>query len=166
MGKTNTSQALLVAVADPVLHPEAMHIAAATGRPIIDSTSPQDLARHFTRVSAVLIDAEMATLIASGPPRPRRERVFLLGSDPGPIDWQCAMGVHAEQALLLPAQAPELLAALGRENSSTGGGGGGVCIRRPLYRSPTPRNRTRTPMPSSSCKKKLLSYKIHLFVIA
>lgn len=126
MNTTNRSQALLLAVADPVLHPEAMHIAAATGRPIIDSTSPHDAGRHYGRVSAVLIDREMAA--AMEPPASRRERVFFLASDPGPIDWQCALSVHAEQALLLPAQAPELLAALGRDNTIAHSRGGGVCI--------------------------------------
>lgn len=110
------TQAILVAIHDPVLHPEAMHIAAATGRPIVDSTSPADVARHWNRVSAVLLDAEMAGNITNDR---RRDRIFLLGSDPGPADYRAAMTIHAEQALLLPAQTAELLTALGRDDGRT-----------------------------------------------
>lgn len=110
---TTTHQAILIAVEDPVLHPEAMHVAAATGRPVIETTNLMDISRHFHRASAVLIDASMASQLSPGK---RRDRVFLLDSDPGPSDWKTAMKIHAEQAMLLPAQAGELLSALGRDD--------------------------------------------------
>ena len=107
--------AILVAVEDPVLHPEAMHVAAASGRPVVDTTDPVDIHRHLNRVSAVLIDAPTAAGITNDR---RRDRIFLLGSDPGPPDYHAALSIRAEQALLLPAQTAELLQALGRENES------------------------------------------------
>ncbi len=113
MNSMHRTQAILVAVEDPVLHPEAMHIAAATGRPIVDTTNPGDINRHLHRVSAVLIDAETAAGITN---EKHRDRIFLLGSDPGPADFKTAMQIHAEKALLLPAQTAELLTALGRDD--------------------------------------------------
>ncbi|BAU94689.1 hypothetical protein N24_0427 [Corynebacterium suranareeae] len=109
-----THSAILIAVEDPVLHPEAMHVAAATGRPVIETTNIGDITRHFHRASAVLVDVAMASKLSNNK---RRDRVFLLDSDPGPSDWKTAMAIHAEQAILLPAQASELLSALGREDT-------------------------------------------------
>lgn len=120
---SHSNQAILVAVEDPVLHPEALHVAAATGRPVVESTDPADITRHRNRVSAVLIDAATAReLLAVGshtpdPGGPQRGRIFLLGADPGPSDWKLAMQIHAEEACLLPAQTGELLAALGRRDT-------------------------------------------------
>lgn len=113
MNAPHRTKAILVAVDDPILHPEAMHIAAATGRPIVDTTDPGDMNRHLNRVSAVLIDSGTAARINN---EKRRDRIFLLGSDPGPADFKTAMKIHAEQALLLPAQTGELLTALGRDD--------------------------------------------------
>ncbi|MGP6175531.1 septum site-determining protein Ssd [Corynebacterium sp. A21] len=103
---------ILVAVTDPVLHPEATHIAAATGRRIIDTVKPAEIARHYRRVDAVLIDAATATTLSELPQRPK---VYFLAADPGPVDWQLALECHADRALVIPAQAAELLGALGRE---------------------------------------------------
>lgn len=112
--KSAHQQAILIAVEDPVLHPEAMHVAAATGRPVIDTTHLGDIARHFHRASAVMLDNTMAAQLNNAK---RRERVYLLDADPGPSDWKAAMAIHAEQAFLLPAQAGELLSALGRDTT-------------------------------------------------
>lgn len=114
------NQAILVAVDDPVLHPEAMHVAAATGRAIVDTTDPVDIHRHLNRVSAVLIDASTAATITNDR---RRDRIFLLGADPGPPDYHTALSIRAEQAFLLPAQTAELLQALGREDAPVSPGG-------------------------------------------
>src|SRR5699024_1029716 len=89
-------------------------VAAATGRAIVDTTDPVDIHRHLNRVSAVLIDASTAATITNDR---RRDRIFLLGSDPGPPDYHTALSIRAEQAFLLPAQTAELLQALGREDA-------------------------------------------------
>lgn len=117
---TSETATILVAVADPVLHPEALHVAAATGRRVIDTTDPGEIARHHSRVDAVLIDAEGAATVAG---LPRRRQVYFLVADPGPVDWQAALEAQAEQALVIPAQAAELLKLLGREGSPLAGGG-------------------------------------------
>ncbi|GAB2502437.1 septum site-determining protein Ssd [Corynebacterium atrinae] len=101
---------ILVAVGDPVLHPEATHVAAATGYPLVDSVDPREISRLHSRARAIFVDSVTAPHLAS---LPRRESVYFLASDPGPIDWQAALSCHAEQALVLPAQAPELLRELG-----------------------------------------------------
>ena len=103
-------EAIVVAVEDPVLHPEAMHVAAATGRPVVETCVPAEVVRASRSASAVLVDAATAAVFT----HERRDRVFFLGLDPGPVDWRRAMECHAEHAFLLPAQAPELLAMLGR----------------------------------------------------
>jgi hypothetical protein len=109
-------EAIVVAVEDPVLHPEAMHVAAATGRPVVETCVPAEVVRASRNASAVLVDAATAAVFT----HERRDRVFFLGLDPGPVDWRRAMECHAEHAFLLPAQAPELLAMLGRHNRARG----------------------------------------------
>ena len=109
-------EAIVVAVEDPVLHPEAMHVAAATGRPVVETCVPAEVGRASRSASAVLGDAATAAVFT----HERRDRVFFLGLDPGPVDWRRAMECHAEHAFLLPAQAPELLAMLGRHNRARG----------------------------------------------
>ncbi|RNE49011.1 septum site-determining protein Ssd [Corynebacterium alimapuense] len=101
---------ILVAVGDPVLHPEATHVAAATGFGVIDTADPREISRLHSRAHAILFDAETAAHIAT---LTRRPSLFLLAADPGPLDWRAALSCHAEQAYLLPAQAAELLSALG-----------------------------------------------------
>ncbi|WJZ01480.1 septum site-determining protein Ssd [Corynebacterium freiburgense] len=113
-----SNKPILVAVADPVLHPEAMHIAAATGRPIVDTCDPREIPRHLDRCAAVLVCAKVAHAI----PKSTRARVFLVSPDPGPPDWKMAVVCQAEQAFLLPAQAPELLQTLGREDGAVDAG--------------------------------------------
>ena len=122
-------EAIVVAVEDPVLHPEAMHVAAATGRPVVETCVPAEVVRASRSASAVLVDAATAAVFT----QERRDRVFFLGLDPGPVDWRRAMECHAEHAFLLPAQAPELLATLGRHNrahahDSDGASGAGTSV--------------------------------------
>lgn len=105
-----TSTYILVAVADPVIHPEATHIAAATGHGVIDTCDPREITRLLPRAHAVLVDAATARHIATLDQRPG---VHFLAADPGPVDWQQALHCHAENAYVLPAQAPDLLTALG-----------------------------------------------------
>ncbi|MDO4685096.1 MAG: hypothetical protein Q4A92_00990 [Corynebacterium sp.] len=108
-----TQQPILVAVADPMLHPEVMHIAAATGRPVMDYSDPREIARNVDRCAAVLVCSKIAPAI----PRNTRTRIFLVCPEPGPPDWKVAVDCHAEQALVIPAQAPELLRMLGRQDA-------------------------------------------------
>ncbi|MBI8989912.1 septum site-determining protein Ssd [Corynebacterium meridianum] len=114
-----TDSPILVAVSDPVLHPEAVHVATVTGRPVIDTLDPKEIARHTPRVGAVLVDAGGSVHFRTGP---RHPHLYLVAPDPGPVDWRAAMACHAEAALLLPAQSPELLTALGRENETSSSG--------------------------------------------
>src|SRR5699024_12474999 len=62
---------------------------------------PTRRSSDLNRVSAVLIDASTAPTITNAR---RRDRIFLLGSDPGPPDYHTALSIRAEQAFLLPAQ--------------------------------------------------------------
>ena len=56
-----TSTFILVAVSDPVIHPEATHVAAATGHDVIDTIDPREITRLLPRAHAVLVDADTAT---------------------------------------------------------------------------------------------------------
>ncbi|GAB3077761.1 septum site-determining protein Ssd [Corynebacterium aquatimens] len=93
---------VVIAIDDAVLHPEATHIAAATGRPIVEAVSSAELARHYSRAHAVFVDTARLEDLAGLPPR---RGVFLLAND-GDGD--------TEGAFVLPAQAADVLAALGR----------------------------------------------------
>ncbi|MEZ2189710.1 septum site-determining protein Ssd [Corynebacterium sp. CCM 9204] len=106
---------ILVAVTDPVLHPEAIHVATVTGRPVIDMPDPEEVNRHARRAHAVLVDSDGAGCFRSGA---RHPHLYLLAADPGPVDWRTAMSCHAEAAFVLPAQSPELLAALGDQTTT------------------------------------------------
>ncbi|MDO5668497.1 MAG: septum formation initiator [Corynebacterium sp.] len=110
-----TSTFILVAVGDPVIHPEAMHVAAATGHGIVDTMDPREITRLLPRAHSVLIDADTAGHVAT---LDRRPGIHFLAPDPGPVDWQSALRGHAENAYVLPAQAPELLATLGHASAA------------------------------------------------
>ncbi|QGU03010.1 hypothetical protein CKALI_10800 [Corynebacterium kalinowskii] len=102
---------IIVAVGDPLVHPEAMHIAAATGHTVIDVRSAEELRRVAGRGEAVVVDKHMASDIGGALGHPR---VLFVAADPGPIDWQRAFKVGASEGFVIPAQAPELLRCLGR----------------------------------------------------
>ncbi|MCS5478307.1 septum formation initiator [Corynebacterium sp. YIM 101645] len=105
-----SSTYILVAVGDPVIHPEATHIAAATGHGVIDTIDPREITRLLPRAHALLADADTAGHVAT---LDRRPGIYFLAADPGPADWRAALTCHAENAYVLPAQAAELLTALG-----------------------------------------------------
>lgn len=105
-----SSTYILVAVGDPVIHPEATHVAAATGHGVIDTIDPREISRLMARAYAVLVDADTAGHVAT---LDRRPGIHFLAADPGPVDWRAALTCHAENAYVLPAQAAELLTALG-----------------------------------------------------
>ncbi|OFT81574.1 hypothetical protein [Corynebacterium sp. HMSC29G08] len=89
-----SSTPIAVAVDDPLLHPEAIHIAAATGRPIIEVPDAAQLARIQQRAFAVLTDATCT-------PTPN---TFHITHDLDP---------STPRTFALPLQAAELLKALG-----------------------------------------------------
>lgn len=88
---------IVVAVDDPALHPEALHIAAACGRPVVTVSDPAQLARVSPRAFALLVDAPFH-------PAPSPQ-TFLVASDPA--------DARGPNAFVLPAQAADLLRALG-----------------------------------------------------
>lgn len=106
---------ILVSIADPVIHPEALNIAAATGLDIIDTTDPRDIVRHAPKATAILVDAITATHASSVQ---HHSRLFLLYPEPGPVDWKLAVRIGAEDAIILPAQANDLLATLSQPTST------------------------------------------------
>lgn len=94
---------------DPMLTAELANIGATTGHEIVS-----DVARYFDRAEAVIVDADGAAEIGElAAFRPRRG-IFLVAPDPGPPDEAALRSAHAERGFTLPAQAPELLATLGR----------------------------------------------------
>ena len=122
---------ILIAVGDALLHPEATHIAAATGRPIIDAHGRDDVTRHYTRAFAVFIDeAFLAEVPGATDGLPPREGVFFVATDAsGVADSAHALENTLEStelsafahtkigcsgSFVLPAQAADLLRAIGR----------------------------------------------------
>ncbi|AWB83227.1 septum site-determining protein Ssd [Corynebacterium liangguodongii] len=101
---------ILVAISDAALHTEAVHLAAATGRQVIDAAAeahPAALARHADTAYAILIDA------ASSAPRRPRPGVFLVAGSVETIDAELAVCPQAQEGFVLPEQAAGLLRALG-----------------------------------------------------
>ncbi|OFT30944.1 hypothetical protein HMPREF3170_01595 [Corynebacterium sp. HMSC08D02] len=90
---------ITIAVNDAALHPEAMHLAAATGMPVTDlsSAEPAEVARRCEQAFAILIDAHFATHLP--PAVLRRPNCFELGQQRGAYD--------------VPDQSGQLLRALG-----------------------------------------------------
>ncbi|MHA2787883.1 septum site-determining protein Ssd [Corynebacterium sp. S7] len=114
---------VLIAVDSPTLHPEAIHVAAATGRPVIDARDAATVQRHASNAHAILIDAPRAPEL---PRNQRRGGRYFIAEDPGAIDFELAMKVHADEVFVLPAQVGELLGAIGQrsiDSTSTAGAG-------------------------------------------
>lgn len=90
---------ITIAVKDAALHPEAMHLAAATGLPVTDlsGAEPAEVARRCEQAFAILIDANFATHLP--PAVLRRPNCFELGQQRGAYD--------------VPDQSGQLLRALG-----------------------------------------------------
>lgn len=125
---------LLTAVSNPLLHPDVGHAAAAAGRPVIDLAAQLDdadadaaanlLARHLPRAAAVIVDHDVARVLAG--PR-AHDHIFVVVRDEDPIPWEDVLACHADQVFYLPAQAADLLgaiAALPRTGASPAGAHG------------------------------------------
>lgn len=91
---------IVVAVADPATHSEAVHLAAATGRQVIDTADAAELARHAPKAFAVLIDDTRAPDLSP----PHAANVFRVGGE---------LVDSAERVFVLPAEAADLLRAIG-----------------------------------------------------
>ena len=102
MTHTNTGP-IVVAVADPALHSEAIHIAAATGRKVIDAADDTQLARHAPKAHALLIDDLRAPSLH---PQPRGPNVFTVVADTAPAATR-------EDVFALPAQVADVLRSIG-----------------------------------------------------
>ena len=89
----------MVAVGDPALHAEAIHIAAATGRQVIDAADDAQLARHAPKALALLIDDLRAPSLGT---HPRGPNVFTVVED-------TASTALREDCYALPAQAVDVL---------------------------------------------------------
>ena len=87
-----TTPTILVSVTDPVLHPEAINIAAATGMDIIDTSDPRDIVRHAPKAAAILVDTTTATHAGGIHPA---GTCFCCIPSPGRLigHWPCALGL-------------------------------------------------------------------------
>ena len=102
MTHTNSGP-IVVAVGDPALHAEAIHIAAATGRQVIDAADDAQLARHAPKALALLIDDLRAPSLGT---HPRGPNVFTVVED-------TASTALREDCYALPAQAVDVLRGIG-----------------------------------------------------
>ncbi|MGZ6779096.1 MAG: septum site-determining protein Ssd, partial [Mycobacterium sp.] len=133
----NTSNGVLVMVAETAMRDDIDRVAAATGVAVVHVThSPSRQA--WTGASAVVLDvAGAASCSASS--LPRRAHVIVLSADePRPADWKVAIAIGAQRVMTLPADEAQLVAALseaaehGRDGQSRGavvgvmGGRGGA----------------------------------------
>ena len=113
----NETAPVVVAVGDALLHPEAMHLAAVTGRPVIDVRESAETARHIARAFAVLIDDTF--LAALTPPgeaaAAAHPGMFRIGANTGVegVEQLNAESAFVRESFMLPAEAASLLKALG-----------------------------------------------------
>ncbi|MDU0478594.1 hypothetical protein QVA66_05000 [Staphylococcus chromogenes] len=117
--------AILVAIKDPALHPEVMHIAAATGQQVVDALDTAEITRAARTAATVLVDVGAAPALYDLPPR---SGVYLLASDPGPVDWKVAMRCGATDGFVIPAQSPDLLRQLGSAGQQQGSPSSRNCL--------------------------------------
>lgn len=105
---------IVVAVADPLLKPEALHLAAACGRPVVEAADAAQVERLQGRAFAVLADATLA------PPSPHPATFVIAGATEDAPDG----------SFILPVQAAEVLKGLGAlaARGVTAGAAGGVVI--------------------------------------
>ncbi|MCS4490102.1 septum site-determining protein Ssd [Corynebacterium sp. ES2775-CONJ] len=109
------STSILVAVADPVVHPEAIAVAAATGLKTIDTTDPRSIIRWAKKAHCILVDPTIAAhVIQVAPTVP----IYLVCADIAHIDWKFVARTPIRDAYVLPAQAQELLTYLGHIRSA------------------------------------------------
>lgn len=101
--KQTNSGTIVVAVADPTLHAEAIHIAAATGRQVIDAADDTQLTRYASKALAVLIDDLRAPTLG---PIARAPNVFAVAADTTPAALR-------DDVYALPAQAADVLRGIG-----------------------------------------------------
>lgn len=111
------TEPILVAVTDPLLQPEALHVVAASGRNAVETTDPREITMHASRCHAILCCATTAAHVATLAPRQRR---FLLLGEQTAVDWKLAAELHAEAVLTLPTDSPALLEALGHRDAPRG----------------------------------------------
>lgn len=116
-GMRNETAPVVVAVGDALLHPEAMHLAAVTGRPVIDVREPAETARHIARAFAVLIDDTfLADLTPPGEAAAAAHPgMFRIGANTGMegVEQLIAESAFVRESFMLPAEAASLLKALG-----------------------------------------------------
>ena len=116
-GMRNETAPVVVAVGDALLHPEAMHLAAVTGRPVIDVREPAETARHIARAFAVLIDDTfLADLTPPGEAAAAAHPgMFRIGANAGMegVEQLIAESAFVRESFMLPAEAASLLKALG-----------------------------------------------------
>ncbi|GAA1475286.1 pilus assembly protein CpaE [Corynebacterium felinum] len=105
-----TATHILIAVTDPGLHPEAINIAAASGLDVFDTTDPRDIARFARKAQIMLVDAVTAHHAATVA---HTNTLFILFPEPGPLDTQLLDDTAADGGFFLPAQANDLLKAIG-----------------------------------------------------
>lgn len=108
---------ILVAVTDPILQAEAVHVVAASGRGAVETTDPREITMHAARCHAILCCPTTAAHVATLPPRQRR---FLVLGEETKVDWKVATQLHAESVLTLPTDAPVLLEAIGYRETRSG----------------------------------------------
>lgn len=114
-----TTRSILLAITDPLLHPEVMNIAAATGREIIDTADPREITTLASKTGTIIADAATVNHVRAVLDSQRNTftTVLLAYPEPGPIDWKLALKAGTADAFILPAQATELLAALRNSTS-------------------------------------------------
>lgn len=122
-----TPAAILAVVDDQALITDIERIVAAAGVRLVCTSTPSSR-RVWTSAAAVLVDSATARRCAQSG-LPRRGRILLVTrTAAGPVEWEAAVAVGAEQVITLSTQDRDLMAALSdaAEISRDGGSRGPV----------------------------------------
>lgn len=141
---------IVIAIADPTLRTEAIHIAAATGHRAVTATDERDIYRLGARAEAIILDADYADLLTESAARRDQQSspIYLVCLDPGPVDKQLVRDCGAEVGYVIPSQNKEFLITLGEQS------------RPAESQTPVPRSRAATELPNSARLQRPLSNRI------
>ena len=123
----NASNGVLAMLAETVMRDEVDRVAAAVGVAVVHVAHPPSR-QAWTGASAVLLDANGAT-VCSDPTLPRRGHVVMLSrGELRAADWQAAIAVGAQRVMTLPDDEAELVGVLSEAAECRGEDGRGGAV--------------------------------------
>lgn len=123
-------------IGDEAVLDDVLRLAAAAGSEVERAPDLAALRARWSTAPLVVLDSHTATAVASAPLARRNGVMVLCEEQPGPVEWEHALAIGAEQVVTLPADEERLIRAFaeavslpvprsGRVVAVAGGRGGG-----------------------------------------